>query len=762
MKKKIMALMLAGIMVIQSAGTSWAAEFTDEVNVEYGDSSENDNEEAFSDEQTEAEDFEDDSPEKDLTEEAEVPAIASGDTSDENVEVSFDDGTLTISGSGKITRALIADCGYSLSEIKSVIIKKGITEISDWAFYNCRSLSSIVIPNSVTWIGNDAFNNCRSLSSIVIPNSVTWAIASEMFYNCTSLSSIVIPNSVTRIGSKVFYNCINLSSIVIPNSVTEIGYFAFDNCGGFIGYDVYYAGNKAQWEKIHKYSYIGGTVHYNSTVKDNVSAFDISKAKISSVKESYEYTGKAIKPTPKVTLKSKVLTLNRDYKVSYKNNKKVGTATITIKGTGKYTGTKTIQFKIAVTPKLDNLKTTYTIKAGKKQNADTVKIANNGELIVDGSLTAKEIYVNKGGKLIINAGGVIESGTVIVQGGKVSGGGSLKNSGLLKTYKLTVKDTGIISMDGSAQTIVYNEFNMSTSSTKSSFKAGELFIDGSFTLNGNAKNFVADESGTLKTIFCNAGNNALTAKSNKYNLGTVCVASQKAYDALNLKAQNYNSALIYIGLKKPNQKKWSYTLTGKKISIGASEWGVLIGNLYQQVSMNSVYVVTDSHLTETERKFVESVASVWVNTIQTPLNKGLNEYSSKKCQMEFKVGKHNCTLTCNMDGYGSYGVNGDVRLKVDNGAEEVIGMIAAGSIESFKAQATVYLAEGYIKEYYKFTTGTALKTVTSKTNSAKLAGKFLEKIVDKYCFQSLKTSTTEEVKQLKKVFKVVKYLGKAV
>ena len=69
MKRKLMALMLAGIMVIQSAGTSWAAEFTDGVNVEYGDSSENVNEEAFSDEQTEAENFEDDSPEKDLTEE---------------------------------------------------------------------------------------------------------------------------------------------------------------------------------------------------------------------------------------------------------------------------------------------------------------------------------------------------------------------------------------------------------------------------------------------------------------------------------------------------------------------------------------------------------------------------------------------------------------------------------------------------------------------------------------------------------------------
>lgn len=116
--------MLAGIMVIQSAGTSWAAEFTDGVNVEYGDSSENVNEEAFSDEQTEAENFEDDSPEKDLTEEAEVPAMASGSTSDENLEVSFNNGTLTISGSGMITQTSVKNCGHSLSEIKKVIIKK--------------------------------------------------------------------------------------------------------------------------------------------------------------------------------------------------------------------------------------------------------------------------------------------------------------------------------------------------------------------------------------------------------------------------------------------------------------------------------------------------------------------------------------------------------------------------------------------------------------------------------------------------------------
>ena len=248
MKRKLMALMLAGIMVIQSAGTSWAAEFTDGVNMEYGDSSENGNEETVSDEQTEAEDFEDDSPEKDLTEEAEVPAMASGDTSDENVKVSFDNGTLIISGSGMLTRTSVRNCGHSLSEIKKVIIKKGITSIGESVFEGCSSLNSIEIPNSVTSIGRRAFQVC------------------------INLNSIEISNSVTSIGWKVFEGCSSLNSIEIPNSVTSIGRSVFEGCSSLT--DVYYTGNKTQWEKIHIYSYGNeqlskATIHYNSTISTN-------------------------------------------------------------------------------------------------------------------------------------------------------------------------------------------------------------------------------------------------------------------------------------------------------------------------------------------------------------------------------------------------------------------------------------------------------------------------------------------------------------
>ncbi|MBS5705855.1 MAG: leucine-rich repeat protein [Ruminococcus sp.] len=237
MKRKLMALMLAGIMVIQSAGTSWAAEFTDGVNVEYGDSSENVNEEAFSDEQTEAENFEDDSPEKDLTEEAEVPAMASGSTSDENLEVSFNNGTLTISGSGMITQTSVKNCGHSLSEIKKVIIKKGIMSIGSSAFSGCISLNSIQIPNSVTSIEYSAFYGCSSLKSIEIPKGVT-SIGYHVFDGCIDLSSIEIPNSVTSIEYYAFLGCSSLNNIKIPNSVTSIEGEAFSGCSSLSSIEI--------------------------------------------------------------------------------------------------------------------------------------------------------------------------------------------------------------------------------------------------------------------------------------------------------------------------------------------------------------------------------------------------------------------------------------------------------------------------------------------------------------------------------------------
>lgn len=72
---------------------------------------------------------------------------------------------------------------------------------------------------------------------------------------------------------------------------------------------------------------------------------NIGSAKIT-VQKSYRYTGKLVKPNPVVKHGTKILKKNKDYTISYKNNKKAGTAQMTIKGKGQYAGTKVVKFKI--------------------------------------------------------------------------------------------------------------------------------------------------------------------------------------------------------------------------------------------------------------------------------------------------------------------------------------------------------------------------------------------------------------------------------
>ena len=61
---------------------------------------------------------------------------------------------------------------------------------------------------------------------------------------------------------------------------------------------------------------------------------------------TYAYDGKAKKPGVTVKLNGKTLKNGTDYSVTYSNNTKVGTAKVTIKGKGNYSGTITKTFKI--------------------------------------------------------------------------------------------------------------------------------------------------------------------------------------------------------------------------------------------------------------------------------------------------------------------------------------------------------------------------------------------------------------------------------
>ena len=167
-------------------------------------------------------------------------AEATSGTCGDNLTWNLDEnGTLTISGSGKMKDYRYSPLSayydnpapwYSQRDsIKNVFISHGVTQIGDHAFYSCSSLTSINIPSSVTSIVDYAFSGCSSLTSINIPSSVT-SIGHDAFSGCSSLTSITIPSSVTLIGGGAFERCSSLTSINIPSSVTSIGDYAFSGC----------------------------------------------------------------------------------------------------------------------------------------------------------------------------------------------------------------------------------------------------------------------------------------------------------------------------------------------------------------------------------------------------------------------------------------------------------------------------------------------------------------------------------------------------
>ena len=123
----------------------------------------------------------------------------------------------------------IGNSAFEYSEITSITIPEGVTDIGERAFSNCDALTSITIPEGVTDIGERAFNSCKNLKKITIPDSVK-TIGKGAFSWCGKLRSIKIPKGITRIEDETFSECINLNEITIPDNVTSLGYRAFDSC----------------------------------------------------------------------------------------------------------------------------------------------------------------------------------------------------------------------------------------------------------------------------------------------------------------------------------------------------------------------------------------------------------------------------------------------------------------------------------------------------------------------------------------------------
>ena len=223
--------------------------------------------------------------------------------------------------------------------------------------------TEVIVPDSVKKISS-AFNGNKKVTSITLPGQITH-IGNMAFEYCISLTSISLPSTVTEIGRLAFYKCSSLTEIEIPSKVVQIGVYAFEQCTGlkkivfycdkleedsddarFSGVvaDGYYPAGNATWKGVSS-SYGQGNFIWHEMSGKSI------EAKLE--KDSYQYTGKEIRPKVTVTCEGKTLKEGTDYTLSYKNNVEVGTGTVQVTGLGDY-GSTSITFKIAEVKDINN------------------------------------------------------------------------------------------------------------------------------------------------------------------------------------------------------------------------------------------------------------------------------------------------------------------------------------------------------------------------------------------------------------------------
>ena len=114
-------------------------------------------------------------------------------TCGDNVTWTLDDeGTLTISGTGKMTDYDCEDrrSPFTSALIKKVVIQPGVTSIGSYAYAFHLAPISVTIPDSVTSIGDGAFL-FADLTTVTVPDGVT-SIGVAAFGDCFGLTSIKV------------------------------------------------------------------------------------------------------------------------------------------------------------------------------------------------------------------------------------------------------------------------------------------------------------------------------------------------------------------------------------------------------------------------------------------------------------------------------------------------------------------------------------------------------------------------------------------
>jgi len=215
----------------------------------------------------------------------------------DNLTWSYSSGTLTISGTGKMTKfSSFSSTPWSSyrTSITKVVLKSGIERLGHHAFEGCSNLKSCQFPSTLKEIGDYTFAE-TGLSSASLPSSMK-EIGDYAFYKCESLSSCSLSSNVKEIGVYCFSGS-GISSVTIQRNVEKVSKGAFSGCKKLRSVTIYSGTPKIETSAFSGCSNLD-SIDIPASVKTIESyAFSgcskLSKATLSSVSSlgSYAFSG---------------------------------------------------------------------------------------------------------------------------------------------------------------------------------------------------------------------------------------------------------------------------------------------------------------------------------------------------------------------------------------------------------------------------------------------------------------------------------------
>ena len=114
------------------------------------------------------------------------------------------------------------------SKLNGISLPRAVTAIGDFGLAG-NSFTAVSLPDVLQTLGRGAFDACASLSGMTLPAAIT-AVPDKCFNDCTKLLTVDYKGEVTAIGERAFEGCKSLTKAPIPAAVTALGNSAFNGC----------------------------------------------------------------------------------------------------------------------------------------------------------------------------------------------------------------------------------------------------------------------------------------------------------------------------------------------------------------------------------------------------------------------------------------------------------------------------------------------------------------------------------------------------